>query len=138
VVLVVGLYLFMYKTRWGKAIQAVAQDREAAALQGININNINMLGFALGCALAAAAGGIMAPIFYIDPNMGGDALNKSLSIIILGGLGSIPGSVIGGIILGVAESFGMSLWGYPASMFPFLIILLVLIFKRTGLMGVDR
>lgn len=138
IILVVSLYFFMYRTRLGKAMQAVAQDREAAALQGVDINRINALGFALGCALAGAAGGIMAPIFYIDATMGADALLKSLSIIILGGLGSIPGAVVGGIILGIAESYGITFLGYPAATFPFVIIILVLIFKRTGLMGIPQ
>ena len=119
-------------------MQAVAQDRRAAVLQGVDINRINALGFALGCALAGAAGGIMAPILYIDPNMGADALLKSLSVIILGGLGSIPGAVLGGFILGVAESYGVTFIGYPAATFPFVIILLVLIIKRTGLMGMPQ
>jgi branched-chain amino acid transport system permease protein len=134
-ILVIVLYLFLHKTKTGKAIQAVAQDREAAALQGVNINRINALGFALGCALAGAAGGIVALIFSIEATMGTEALIKSLSIIILGGLGSFPGAVVGGFILGVAESCGFTFLGYPAATFPFVIILLVLIFKRTGLMG---
>jgi branched-chain amino acid transport system permease protein len=138
IILTLALYFFIYRTRTGKAMQAVAQDREAAALQGINIERINALGFALGCALAGAAGGIMAPIFFIDPSMGSLALVKSLSIVILGGLGSIPGAVIGGIIFGVVESYGVRFLGYPAAMLPFLIIILVLIFKRTGLMGISR
>jgi branched-chain amino acid transport system permease protein len=138
VVLVVLLYFFMYKTRPGKAMQAVAQDRRAAVLQGINVNRINALGFAVGCALAGAAGGLMAPILYIDPGMGGDALMKSLSVIVLGGLGSIPGAVLGGLILGIAESFGTTFIGYPAATFPFAIILLVLMIRRTGLMGIPQ
>jgi branched-chain amino acid transport system permease protein len=138
VVLVILLYFFMYKTRLGKAMQAVAQDRRAAVLQGINVNRINALGFAVGCALAGAAGGLMAPILYIDPGMGGDALMKSLSVIVLGGLGSIPGAVLGGLILGIAESFGTTFIGYPAATFPFAIILLVLMIRRTGLMGIPQ
>jgi branched-chain amino acid transport system permease protein len=135
VILVIGVYLFLYNTKTGKAIQAVAQDREAAALQGININGINSLGFGLGCALAGAAGGVIALLFSLDANMGTEALVKSLSAIILGGLGSLPGVIVGGFILGIAESCGYTFWGYPAATLPFAIILLVLIFKRGGLMG---
>jgi len=137
-ILVICLYFFMYKTKPGKAMQAVAQDRDAASLQGVDIDKINALGFGVGCALAGAAGGLMAPIFIVEATMGPDALIKSLSIIILGGLGSIPGAVIGGLILGVAESYGITYLGYPAATFPFIIILLVLIFKRTGLMGMPQ
>jgi branched-chain amino acid transport system permease protein len=135
IVLVAALYVFVYRTKLGRAMQAVSQDREAAALQGINIDRLSTLGFGLGCALAAVAGGIMAPIFFIEATMGLDALGKSMAIIILGGLGSIPGAVIGGLILGLVESYGQTFMGYPATVLPFVIIVLVLLFKRSGLMG---
>lgn len=135
-VLLVGvMYFFVYRTKLGRAMQAIAQDRETAALQGIDIDRVGILGFALGCALAGAAGGIMAPIFFIDATMGIDFLVKSIAIIILGGVGSIPGAAIGGLVLGIVESYGNTFIGYPASLLPFLIIILVLIFKPTGLMG---
>jgi branched-chain amino acid transport system permease protein len=135
ILLVAGVYVFIYRTKQGKAIQAVAQDREAAMSLGIDISKVGILGFGLGCGLAGAAGGIMAPIFFIEPTMGTTVLIKSLSIIILGGVGSIPGAALGGLILGIVESYGQTYLGYSATTFPFLIILLILIFKRTGLMG---
>ena len=135
ILLVAGVYLFIYKTKQGKAMQAVAQDREAAMSLGIDVGKIGTLGFALGCGLAGAAGGLMAPIFFIEPTMGTTTLIKSLCIIILGGVGSIPGAALGGIILGVIESYGQTFLGYSATTFPFLIILFILVFKRTGLMG---
>jgi len=134
--LLVGVvYLIVYKTQLGRAMQAVAQDRDAAALQGIKVRKIGTIGFGLGCALAGVAGGIMAPIFFVEPTMGANMLVKSIAIIVLGGLGSIPGAVIGGLILGVVESYGNTFLGYSSVTFPFIIIILVLIFKRTGLMG---
>jgi branched-chain amino acid transport system permease protein len=135
IVLVAAVYLFIYKTRQGKAIQAVAQDREAAMSLGIDVGKVGTLGFGLGCGLAGAAGGIMAPIFFVEPTMGTTTLIKSMSIIILGGVGSIPGAALGGLILGLVESYGQTFLGYSATTFPFLIILLILVFKRTGLMG---
>lgn len=135
VVLVIVLYFVVYKTRQGRAMQAVAQDREAAALQGVDIDFVGALGFGIGCALAGAAGGIMAPILFIDATMGGNVLIKSLSVVVLGGMGSIPGAAIGGLILGVVESYSQTFLGYPSATFPFLIIIVVLLFKRTGLMG---
>ena len=135
ILLVAGVYLFIYKTKQGKAMQAVAQDREAAMSLGIDVGKIGTLGFALGCGLAGAAGGLMAPIFFIEPTMGTTTLIKSLCIIILGGVGSIPGAALGGIILGMIESYGQTFLGYSATTFPFLIILFILVFKRTGLMG---
>jgi branched-chain amino acid transport system permease protein len=133
--LLVGVYIFVYKTKQGKAMQALAQDRDAAALQGVDIDRIGPLGFAIGCALAGAAGGIMAPILFVDATMGGSVLGKSLSIIVLGGVGSIPGAALGGLIVGVVESYGQRFVGYPSSTFPFLIMVLILLFKRTGLLG---
>lgn len=135
IALVAVLYFFVYRTKPGRAMQAIAQDREAAAAQGIDIARLGTLGFALGCALAGAAGGIMAPIFFLDPTMGTDVLTKSIAIIILGGVGSIPGAAIGGLILGITESYGNTFLGYSATTLPFLIMILILIFKRTGLMG---
>jgi len=135
ILLVAGVYLFIYKTKQGKAMQAVAQDREAAMSLGIDVGKIGTLGFALGCGLAGAAGGLMAPIFFIEPTMGTTTLIKSLCVIILGGVGSIPGAALGGIILGMIESYGQTFLGYSATTFPFLIILFILVFKRTGLMG---
>jgi branched-chain amino acid transport system permease protein len=135
ILLVAAVYLFIYKTKQGKAIQAVAQDREAALSLGIDVGRVGTLGFGLGCGLAGAAGGIMAPIFFVEPTMGTTTLIKSMSIIILGGVGSIPGAALGGLILGIVESYGQTFLGYSATTFPFLIILLILIFKRTGLMG---
>ncbi len=135
IVLVAAVYLFIYKTKQGKAIQAVAQDREAAMSLGIDVGRVGTIGFGLGCGLAGAAGGIMAPIFFVEPTMGTTTLIKSMSIIILGGVGSIPGAALGGLVLGIVESYGQTFLGYSATTFPFLIILLILIFKRTGLMG---
>jgi len=133
--LLIAVNFFVYRTKQGKAMQALAQDRDAAALQGIDTERIGPLGFAVGCALAGAAGGIMAPILYIDATMGSAMLGKSLCIIILGGIGSIPGAALGGLIVGVVESYGQRFIGYPSATFPFIIMILILLLKRTGLMG---
>lgn len=133
--LVIGLCIFVYRTKPGKAMQAVAQNREAAILQGVEANRIYALGFGLSAVLAAAAGGLMAPVFFVDPNMGGSVLFKGLCIVIVGGIGSIPGAVLGGLILGVVESFGLRFLGYASATFPFLLIIFILLVKRTGLLG---
>ncbi len=135
IILVAGVYVLIYRTKLGKAMQAIAQDREAAMSLGIDVRKVGTIGFGLGCGLAGVAGGVMAPVFFVEPTMGTTTLIKSLSIIILGGVGSIPGAALGGLILGIAESYGQTFLGYAATTLPFLIILLVLIFKRTGLMG---
>ena len=137
IALVFGVYCFVYKTKQGKALQAIAEDREAASLQGINVHRLTALGFFIAFALAAAAGGLIAPIFFIDATMGGTILFKSLSIVILGGIGSIHGAALGGLILGVLESFGLRFLGYSSYTFPFLIIILILIVRPQGLLGKD-
>src|SRR5215813_13319517 len=135
-VLVVGLYLFINKTRLGAAMRAIEQDKAAAALQGVNVHVVNGLAFGIGFALAAAAGALMAPIFKLDPMMGEQPLLKAFIIIILGGLGSIPGAILGGLILGQIDSIVATLLGLePAFLLSFVFIILLLLFKPTGLFG---
>src|SRR5438270_318605 len=136
VALVAGLYLFINKTKIGAAMRAIEQDKEAAALQGVNVNVINGLAFAVGFALAAAAGALMAPIFKLDPMMVDQPLLKAFIIIILGGLGSIPGAILGGLILGLIDSVvATALGAEPAFLLSFVFIILVLLFRPTGLFG---
>jgi branched-chain amino acid transport system permease protein len=135
-VLVVGLYLFINKTRLGAAMRAIEQDKEAAALQGVNVHVVNGLAFAIGFALAAAAGALMAPIFKLDPMMGEQPLLKAFIIIILGGLGSIPGAILGGLMLGLIDSIvATALGAEPAFLLSFVFIIVLLLFKPTGLFG---
>ena len=134
--LVIGLYLFINKTRLGGAMRAIEQDKEAASLQGVNVDRINGLAFAVGFALAAAAGALMAPIFKLDPMMGEQPLLKAFIIIILGGLGSIPGAILGGLMLGLIDSIvATALGAEPAFLLSFVFIILVLLFRPTGLFG---
>jgi branched-chain amino acid transport system permease protein len=137
-VLVVGLYLFINKTKIGGAMRAIEQDKEAAALQGVNVNIINALAFAVGFALAAASGALMAPIFKLDPMMGEQPLLKAFIIIILGGLGSIPGAILGGLILGFIDSILATAVGVePAFLLSFVFIILLLFFRPHGLFGYE-
>ena len=134
--LVVGLYLFINKTKMGAAMRAIEQDKEAAALQGVNVHVVNGLAFAIGFALAAASGALMAPIFKLDPMMGEQPLLKAFIIIILGGLGSIPGAILGGLMLGLIVSIvATALGAEPAFLLSFVFIILLLLFKPTGLFG---
>ena len=98
------VYFFLMKTDLGRALRATAQDREAAQLMGINVKRISMIAFGLGTALAGAAGALIAPTYYIHPLAGHSFLLKSFTICVLGGLGSIPGAAIGGIIIGIIEA----------------------------------
>jgi branched-chain amino acid transport system permease protein len=130
-----ALIIFIKYSRTGHALQAVAQDSEAAALHGVNVNRINALGFALGAGLAGAAGGIISPIFYVHPYMGAVPLLKAFIVIIMGGLGSIPGAVLASFVLGFIEQFSLTFIGYVGNIFGFIILLILLVFRPKGFFG---
>ena len=104
--LMIGLHLFLKRTVIGSTIIATAQNREGAALVGIDATRVSMLTFAISGALAAVAAALYAPINLVFPSMGDLVILKAFVIIILGGMGSIPGAILGGLIIGLAESFG--------------------------------
>jgi branched-chain amino acid transport system permease protein len=118
----------------GKAMRATFQDRETAALMGVDIRRVHTATFALGSGLAAAAGALLGPVFVVTPTMGDLASLKAFAIVILGGLGSIPGATIGGFILAFIEELGA---GYVSSGYRdamgFLLIIVILVLKPTGL-----
>ena len=134
ILLIVGAHLLIHRTRLGKAMRSTFQDRETAALMGVNINAIHTATFALGSGLAAAAGALLGPVFVLVPSMGDMAALKSFAIVILGGLGSFKGATLGGFMLALVEELGA---GYISSGYRdamgFLIIIVVLIFRPTGL-----
>lgn len=135
--LMIGLQLMIQKTRIGKAMRACSQDIDAASLMGINVNRVISFTFAIGSALAAA-GGVMVGIYYnaVWPYMGTMAGLKAFSAAVLGGIGSVPGAMIGGLTLGVLEIMGVA---YLSSSYKdaiaFAILILVLIVRPQGLMG---
>jgi branched-chain amino acid transport system permease protein len=130
------LYLVLSRSRIGRAIVAVRMDREAAALMGVNVKRIYAVTFGLGALMAGASGPLLAMIFPISPLSGPIYLGKAFVICVLGGLGSVPGAMIGGLALGVVESFG-SLWFGPehAVTLSFTLLILMLLFRPTGLLG---
>jgi len=136
VVMIVLLQLFIKKTTMGSTIEAVAQNQEGAKLVGINVNWVSSMTFAISTALAAVAACLVAPIFMISPSMGSLLGLKAFVIVILGGLGSIPGAIVGGMILGLIEALG---GGYLSAaykdVFAFGALVLILAIKPTGLFG---
>jgi len=130
------LYCWIRYTVEGTATRAVAQDRRAAELVGIDVDRIRLLIMAIGSALAAAAGSLIAPLFFVSPYIGTTAMLKSLIIITLGGMGSLPGAALGGLILGFIESFGQTYLGNITEMLGFLLVILILLVKPQGLFGV--
>jgi branched-chain amino acid transport system permease protein len=136
VALIIGLYLFLKFTRTGQAMRAVAQDAEAAALQGVNIELTSALGFGIGCALAGAAGALLAPIFAVSPTMGALPVVKAFIIIIVGGMGSLPGAVLGGLLLGAVEGVGTLFMSSAAvNILGFLMVIAILLLRPRGLLG---
>ena len=136
VALIVGLYLFLKFTRTGQAMRAVAQDAEAAALQGVNIELTSALGFGIGCALAGAAGALLAPIFAVSPTMGALPVVKAFIIIIVGGMGSLPGAVLGGLLLSAVEGVGTLFMSSAAvNILGFLMVIAILLLRPRGLLG---
>ncbi len=139
-VLAVGLtgllYVVLQRSRIGRAISAVRMDREAAMLMGVNVNHVNSVTFGLGAMMAGVAGALLAMIFPIYPLLGYTYLGKAFVICVLGGLGSIPGALIGGIVLGEVESFG-AIWlgAEHAVTLSFTLLILVLLFRPEGLLG---
>lgn len=136
VVLISGLWLFIQRTRLGNAILAVSQDAEGAQYMGININRVFAGVMGMSAALAAAAGVLAAPFSKVEPGMGLLPMTKAFSIVILGGLGSIRGSLLAAAVLGFSET----LVGYLVSsslteLVSLVVILLVLILRPAGLFG---
>ncbi len=133
-VLIAASYVLIQRTKLGRAMRATFQDRDTAALMGVRIGRIHTATFAFGSALAAAAGALLGPIFLAYPSMGDLASLKAFSVVILGGLGNLPGATLGGLLLGVAEELGA---GYVSSGYRdavgFVIIILVLLLRPAGL-----
>jgi branched-chain amino acid transport system permease protein len=130
------LMLFLQRTMAGKAIRAVIQDRTSARLMGINVSRTYLLTFALGSALAGVAGALLAPIYTLSPYIGGNFILAAFAVVVLGGLGSVPGAYVGGLAVGLMESFA----GYyvdPAlkQAIWFIIFVAVLVLRPSGLMG---
>ncbi len=133
-VLILASYKVINGTKLGRAMRATFEDRDTAALMGVQIGAVHTATFALGSGLAAAAGALLGPVFVVYPSMGDLAAAKAFAVVILGGLGSIQGATLGGFILALVEELGA---GYISSGYRdamgFLIIIVILLFRPTGL-----
>jgi branched-chain amino acid transport system permease protein len=130
------LYWLLKRSSIGRAIIAVRMDRHAATLLGIEVPQIYAVTFGVGALMAAAAGGAMAMIYPISPLLDGTFLGKSFVICVLGGLGSVPGALVGGLALGLLESFGALAFGSQwSATVGFAVMLVILVFRPAGLVG---
>ena len=136
VIILVALVLLTKKTKIGLAMRATSQKSEASMLMGINIGKVYIFTFAVGAALAGAAGALYGILFNFNPLIGALPTIKAFAIIILGGLGSIPGAVIGGLLYGIAENTAVYLLGgIWQDAIAFALLIVVLIIRPTGLFG---
>jgi branched-subunit amino acid ABC-type transport system permease component len=139
VILTVALLLFLSKTKAGRAMRAATQNPDAARLMGVNIDLMSSLAIGISCALAAAGGVLAGGLFYINPYMGGPQLLMGFVIIIIGGLGSIPGTIIAAFIVGFINSITTSYLGSNyAGMLVFLAAIVVLLIRPKGLLGIEE
>jgi len=136
IIVIYAFWLFIKKTRFGMALRATAQDREAAMLIGINFHRVYMITFGISSALAALSAAMLAPIFLINPWMGLPSLLKAFVVAVLGGLGSVEGAILAGIVLGLAESFAVIIFSSEwKDIFSFAILILVLTTRPSGFFG---
>lgn len=145
VIMMLALHLFVTRSKWGKAIRAVAQDRDTSSLMSINVDRVIGLTFFIGAGLGGAAGTLFATQYsLIHPYVGFILGIKAFTAAVLGGIGSIPGAMLGGILLGLLECVGAATLGIAThgamgaeykDVFAFVILILVLILKPSGLMG---
>ena len=132
----IGLHLFLARTMTGKAIRAVTQDKRAARAMGINVEKTFLITFGIGAALAGMAGVLLTPIYSITPGVGGNFILAAFAVVVLGGLGSVWGAYLGGLVVGIVEAFaGFYIDPVLRSAVWFVIFLIVLVVKPSGLLG---
>ena len=129
------LVYFLQRTKRGAAMQAVAMDHQAATAVGIHVGRSNSMAFMIGAGLAALAGGLVGPLLYVSPAMGGSLGIKGFAGAILGGFGSIPGAIIGGLGIGVIDSFAAGQFQGYSELVTFLIFTVIIMIRPTGIFG---
>ncbi len=140
-IMMVSLKLFVDRSRLGKAMRATSENQAVAALMGINVNSIISLTFAIGSALAAVAGILIAMEFKVYPTMGQLAGLKAFIAAVVGGIGNITGAMVGGILLGLLETFGVVIIGIPQGLkdtIAFSVLIIILLVKPSGLLIKNR
>jgi len=129
------LVLFLQRTKRGVAMQAVAMDHEAATAVGIHVGRSNATAFAIGAGLAALAGGLAGPLLYVAPTMGGSLGIKGFAAAVLGGFGNMPGAIIGGLTIGILDSFSAGHFQGYSDLVTFLVFTVAIMIRPTGIFG---
>jgi branched-chain amino acid transport system permease protein len=129
------LVLFLQRTKRGAAMQAVAMDHEAATAVGIHVGRSNAIAFVIGAGLAALAGGLVGPLLYVNPAMGGSLGIKGFAGAILGGFGSIPGAIVGGLAIGLLDAFASQHFQGYSELVTFVVFTVIVMFRPTGFFG---
>ncbi len=130
------VYVWIKRTKQGVAIRALAENPRVANMQGINTRRVRFLVMGIACSLAAFAGAVITPLFYINPYMGGHVVFKALLIVAVGGMGSVEGSILAGLLIGFVECIGITFLGPIAEIASFVIVILIFVFRPRGLLGV--
>lgn len=139
IVVALVLYIFLQKTMVGKAIRAVAMERQAAALMGINVKRIYILAFAIGSALVGLAGAMLSPIYPVYPTIGVSFVLIAFVVVVLGGMGSMFGAFFGGLIIGLVEGLaGVLISPGLKEVVYFIIFILVLLIRPSGIFGLGK
>jgi branched-chain amino acid transport system permease protein len=135
-IITLALYWLLRSTELGRRIRAAASDRETAALMGINVNRVNLIAFGIGVGCLGIAGPVMMPVFYVVPNIGTFFILIAFVVVVLGGIGNFMGAMVASFVVAIAESLGaLFMPGSTAPVLPFLLFILVLLFKPEGLFG---
>lgn len=134
-VVMIAMYFVLNRTKVGKAIRAVAQQPDAASLYGISVERLSFIVMGIGCAMAAMAGSIMAPVYSINPFIGRTPMIMALLAIVIGGLGSLTGAIVGALILGFLHSVIAYYISYLAEVVLFIFVIFILLVKPQGLFG---
>ena len=139
VVMAAVLFVFLRRTDVGKAIRALAEEPEGALLMGINVSRIRAVAYGIGCGAVAVAGALVTPFFYVAPDVGESFNIMAFVVVVLGGMGNFVGALLGGFIVGLAESLGAALLpGSLKQLVVFAFFVLVLLFRPAGLFGGGR
>lgn len=136
VILIVIMHIYMQKTKSGKAMRATFLDKDVAASMGINIKRVYAITFGIGCAMSAAAGSLLSMVYNVMPTMGTLPTSRSFAVVVLGGLGSFAGAIIGALTVGITESLAATYisTGYKDAV-AFVLLILILMIKPSGLTG---